>query len=103
MAASKQAHSQRRCSLIATVTIVNQKLRWQSIASAALHYFLGYPLCCRKWRYRNVQDFPIHVPDYEKDIEATYVLLGEQTCAEICIRNFSHDQSIFDLSATLLL
>jgi len=49
--------------------IVNQKLRWQSIASAALHYLLGYPLCRRKWRYRNVQDFPVHVPDYKKDME----------------------------------
>src|SRR5262252_608728 len=54
---------------IATVTIVNQELRWQSIPSAALHYLLGYPLCCRKRRYRNVQDFPVHVPDYKKDME----------------------------------
>src|SRR5262245_55537118 len=44
--------------VIATVTIVNQELRWQSIPSAALHYLLGYPLCCRKRRYRNVQNFP---------------------------------------------
>src|ERR1700757_1528183 len=50
---------------IATVTIVNQKPRWQSIPSAALHYLLGYPLCRRKGRYRNVQDFPVHVPDYK--------------------------------------
>ena len=54
---------------VATVTIVNQKLRWQSIPSAAFHYLLGYPLCCRKWRYRNVQDFPVHVPDYKKHME----------------------------------
>ena len=54
---------------IATVTIVNQELWWQSIPSAALHYLLGYPLCCRKRRYRNVQDFPVHVPDYKKDME----------------------------------
>jgi hypothetical protein len=54
---------------IATVTIVNQKPRWQSIPSAALRYLLGYPLCRRKGRYRNVQDFPVHVPDYKKDIE----------------------------------
>jgi hypothetical protein len=54
---------------VATVTIVNQKLRWQSIPSAAFHYLLDYPLCRRKWRYRNVQDFPVHVPDYEKDME----------------------------------
>jgi len=54
---------------IATVTIVNQELRWQSIPSAALHYLLGYPLCCRKRRYRNVQDFPVQVPDYKKDME----------------------------------
>ena len=51
---------------VATVTIVNQKLRWQSIPSAAFHYLLGDPLCRRKWRYRNVQDFPVHVPDYKK-------------------------------------
>ena len=37
--------------------------------SAALHYLLGYPLCRRKWCYRNVQDFPVHVPDYKKDME----------------------------------
>src|SRR6516162_5245576 len=54
---------------VATVTIVNQEPRWQSIPSAALHYLLGYPLCCRKRRYRNVQDFPVHVPDYKKDIK----------------------------------
>ena len=54
---------------VATVTIVNQKLRWQSIPSAAFHYLLDYPLCRRKWRYRNVQDFPVHVPDYKKDME----------------------------------
>src|SRR5215470_1071632 len=55
---------------IATVTIVDQQPRWQSIPSAALHYLLGYPLCRRKWRYRNVQDFPVHMPDYKKDIES---------------------------------
>ena len=48
---------------IATVTIVDQKPQWQSIPSAALHYLLGYPLCCRKWRYGNVQDFPVRVPE----------------------------------------
>ena len=53
----------------ATVAIVNQKPRWQSIPSAALHYLLGYPLCRRKWCYRNVQDFPVHVPDYKKHME----------------------------------
>jgi hypothetical protein len=37
--------------------------------SAALHYLLGYPLCCRKRRYHDVQDFPVHVPDYKKDIK----------------------------------
>ena len=55
---------------IATVTIVDQKPQWQSIPSAALHYLLGYPLCRRKRRYRNVQDFPVRVPDYKKDIES---------------------------------
>jgi hypothetical protein len=39
---------------ISTVTVVNQKPRWQSIPSAALHYLLGYPLCSRKWGYRNL-------------------------------------------------
>jgi len=55
---------------IATVTIVDQKPRWLSIPSAALYYLLGYPFCRRKWRYRNVQDFPVRVPDYKKDIES---------------------------------
>ena len=54
---------------IATVTIVDQKPQWQSIPSAALHYLLGYPLCRRKWGYRNVQDFPVKVSDYKKDVE----------------------------------
>jgi len=54
---------------IATITIVNQEPWWQSIPSAALYYLLRYPLCCRKRRYRNLQDFPIHVLDYKKDIE----------------------------------
>jgi hypothetical protein len=54
---------------IATVTIVNRESRWQSIPSAALHYLLGRPLCCRKRRCRNIQDFPVHMPDYKKDIE----------------------------------
>ena len=53
----------------ATVAIVNQKPRWQSIPRAALHYLLGYPLCRRKWGYRNVQDFPVNVSDYKKDVE----------------------------------
>jgi hypothetical protein len=46
---------------IATVTIVNQESRWQSIPSAALHYLLVHPLCCRKRRCRNMEDFPVHM------------------------------------------
>jgi hypothetical protein len=51
------------------VLIVNQKPRRRSIPSAALHYLLGYLLCRRKGRCRNVQEFPVHVPDYKEDVE----------------------------------
>ena len=43
---------------IASVPIVNQKLSWQSIPSAALHYLLGYPLCRRKWPLPRRAGFP---------------------------------------------
>jgi hypothetical protein len=57
------------CGAIATVTVVNQKPWWQSIPRAALHYLLGHPLHRWKWRYCNVQDFLVNVPDYKEDIE----------------------------------
>ena len=57
------------CGAIATATVVNQKPWWQSIPRAALHYLLGHPLRRWKWRYCNVQDFPVNVPDYKEDIE----------------------------------
>jgi hypothetical protein len=54
---------------IARVVVVNQKSRRPLIPSAAFHNLLGRPLRCRMAGYRDVQDFPVHVPDYKKDIE----------------------------------
>ena len=47
------------CHAIAVVMVVNQKPWSPSIPSAALHYLLGRRLRRRKWRYRNMQDFPV--------------------------------------------
>ena len=78
------------CGAIATVTVVNQKPWWQSIPRAALHYLLGHPLRGWKWRYCNVQDFPINVSDYKEDIERLkqYCLDTEEIAspAEIFLR-----------------
>ena len=63
---------------VATVTIVDQKPRWKSIPSAALHYLLGNPFCRRKWRYRNVLDFLVRVPDYKKDMESLKQKFGRR-------------------------
>jgi hypothetical protein len=40
--------------------------------------FAGYPLCRRKWRNSNVQNFPLHLPDYKRHRASETGLFGRR-------------------------
>jgi hypothetical protein len=82
---------------IARVAVVNQKSRRPPIPSAEFHYLLGRPLRCRMDRYRDVQDCPVDVPDYKKDIE-----LLKQDCldAEEIARPYARFMALQEFSPT---
>jgi hypothetical protein len=66
---AKVSHAALERRTITAVAVVNEKTWRPSIPSAAFDYLLGSPLRRRTWRYRDVQNFSIDVPDHKKDAQ----------------------------------
>jgi hypothetical protein len=74
---AKVSHAALERRTITAVAVVNEKTWRPSIPSAAFDYLLGSPLRRRTWRYRDVQNFSIDVPDHKKRRTASGTRLFE--------------------------